>query len=142
MIMLATKAVDPYVPENRWIASLSNGQSIFMDLMPGKPSSWLRLKEYIADNKLSVTQLRLQAYGQLINLISVKDDIEIQGYFFMRKMSRYILIADSPPEIQEMGIGFIKSDKIYITWVREDGIINTEIRSLKLNDIGVILNIK
>ncbi len=131
---LAFKATDPYVCDHRWIASLSNGETVFMNAIPGQPSAWYRLRQYVLANKLAISQLRLQAYGHLVQC-----EPNQQGYWFMQRMSRYILINDSPPEVKEMGIGFLRENKIHITWVREDGIINMEIRDFKPDDLGIIL---
>jgi len=55
--VILSRSVDEFVPFNRWIASLSNGETIFEDRRKMKPT-WERLKEYIEANNLSITQLR------------------------------------------------------------------------------------
>jgi len=58
--IILSKRVDKFVPKNRWIASLSNGETIFEDNRAGLGSAWERLAEYLKQNKLSITKLRLQ----------------------------------------------------------------------------------
>jgi hypothetical protein len=57
------RRVDATVPESRWVASLSNGETIYennrKDLLP----AWERLGEYCRDHDLWVTNLRLQIAG-------------------------------------------------------------------------------
>ncbi len=57
-----SKKVDKWVPKNRWVASLSNGETIFEDMRPIKPT-WERLLVYLDENNLSITGLRAQVLG-------------------------------------------------------------------------------
>src|SRR5688572_11727604 len=130
---LATKASDPYVPENKWIASLSNGETIFQDNTPGIESSWSRLKTYVQTNKLQLTNLRLQAYGRHIQLIPFKaadGSPQLDGYWFSNKISRLFGFSGFDAESKEIGIGYVISGRIMITWVREDGIVTAEQRAV------------
>ena len=74
-IMLSRK-VDRWVPRERWVASLSNGETIHEDLLPNVEPAWKRLGDYCKENKLSVTCLRMLIAGTEIKLPSGKD-----GYF-------------------------------------------------------------
>lgn len=65
---IVTKHLTEFVPRDRWIASLSNGETIFEDNIPGELSSWDRLREYVKQNKLAITNLRLQIAGTEITL--------------------------------------------------------------------------
>jgi hypothetical protein len=58
-IVLSRKA-DEFVPKNRWIASLSNGETIFEDARKGMTPAWERLGNYCRYNKLAITKLRVQ----------------------------------------------------------------------------------
>ena len=62
------KKVDSTVPKNRWVASLSNGETIYDDNKKNAPSAWERLKLYLDKNNLNVTMLRLQINNEIINL--------------------------------------------------------------------------
>lgn len=58
--IVLSRKVDKFVKPNRWIASLSNGETIFEDSREGVGSSWERLAQYVEAEKLSITKLRLQ----------------------------------------------------------------------------------
>lgn len=53
------RKVGPHVPKERWVASLSNGETIHEDETPGLPPAWKRLAKYVEDHDLSITGLRL-----------------------------------------------------------------------------------
>lgn len=53
------RSVNSKVPKERWVASLSNGETIHENHVEGFPSAWERLKAYCEDNNLSITNLRL-----------------------------------------------------------------------------------
>jgi hypothetical protein len=55
-----SKKISDYTPPNRWIASLSNGETIFEDCKPGEEIAWDRLRKYVHENGLSITNLRVQ----------------------------------------------------------------------------------
>jgi hypothetical protein len=57
--MILSKSVDEFVPPDRWIVSLSNGETVFDDTRPIEPT-WVRLAEYVKANNLSITGLRVQ----------------------------------------------------------------------------------
>ncbi len=79
--MSVTKKIDEHVPPNRWIASLSNGETVFEDCKPGLENAWLRLREYVETNNLSITQLRVQ----FNNGSEVKLPSNAQGYLQKKK---------------------------------------------------------
>lgn len=62
------KRVDATVPETRWVASLSNGETIYENNLKDRIPAWERLGQYCKDKELSVTNLRLQIAGQEIKL--------------------------------------------------------------------------
>lgn len=78
-IVLSKKA-DKWVPRNRWIASLSNGETIFEDARPLNPA-WERLERYCDENNLSITGLRAQVDG-----LEVKMPKNQEGYIQKKKM--------------------------------------------------------
>lgn len=75
-----SKSADEFVPENRWIASLSNGETIFEDSRPIEPS-WVRLASYLKDNDLSITGFRVQ----FKNGLEVKMPSGQEGYIQKKK---------------------------------------------------------
>lgn len=62
------KKVDDTVPRDRWIASLSNGETIYENNIKGEAPSWARLTMYVEDNDLSITNLRLEVAGKIVKL--------------------------------------------------------------------------
>ncbi len=60
MSVVLSRRVDEFVPKSRWIASLSNGETIFEDIRDGMEPAWVRLSEYVEENDLSITNLRAQ----------------------------------------------------------------------------------
>jgi len=66
--IVLTRQLTESVPKDRWIASLSNGETIFEDELINEVSSWERLARYVKGNKLAITNLRLQVAGTEISL--------------------------------------------------------------------------
>jgi len=60
MSVVVTKKVDGSVPKSRWIASLSNGETIFEDHKDGLDPAWERLARYVEQEGVSITKLRAQ----------------------------------------------------------------------------------
>jgi len=63
-------AVDDRVPHARWIASLSDGKTVYENRIPDPNLrlSWMRLRNYLKDSKLSLTRLRFQAGNKTTNI--------------------------------------------------------------------------
>lgn len=145
----------PYVDKtNRWIASLSDGSTVFEDRTPKSVSAWNRLTSYLKLHGLKLTNLRLESYGRVIKLVPYKDtegNAQLNGYWQASRIAR--LASDSyNSEALWHGIGYIKYKTIHITWVSQDGVITQEERPLytieededgneyKRYDLGIILN--
>lgn len=155
-MILAFNSRHPYVPsasQGRWIASLSDGSTVFQDRMPGVKSAWRRLHEYVELHKLKVTNLRLEAYGRLVHTIPYLDNEkrpQLNGYWQIERMGSF-LNADHP-NVHWRGIGYVKGHIIYVTWVDDHGGVYMETRPLfraikqedgtehKEIDLGAILN--
>ena len=75
-----SKSADEFVPPNRWIASLSNGETIFEDKRPIE-ATWVRLTQYVKDKGLSITGFRIQ----FANGLEVKMPSGQQGYIQKKK---------------------------------------------------------
>jgi hypothetical protein len=65
-----SKKVGPNVKKERWVASLSNGETIYEDEIKGEIPAWDRLASYCEDNDLSVTNLRLDICNTTVKLPS------------------------------------------------------------------------
>jgi hypothetical protein len=137
---LAFNANCPYVMPDRWIASLSDGTTVFEDRIPGNQSAWNRLKTYLKVTGLHVTRLRLQAYDKLVQLPPLKAENSIRqldGYWQARAVTKF----NTGLEFYEHGIGFIRDKKIFIQWIRSlDGAILEEVRDYDPNkDLAAIM---
>ncbi len=146
---LAFSSKHPHVPNpkkdpqaSRWIVSLSDGTTVFEDVTPRERSSWMRLRDYIEQHKLKVTNLRLEAYGRTVHLIPYKDNEDrpqINGYWQSKQMNS-LLTAQGVVEVQCRGIGILKAKQLWITWVDQSGVTRQEIRDYKRGDKAVIVN--
>lgn len=146
---LAFSSKHPYVPNpkndltaSRWIASLSDGSTVFEDITPHEKSAWMRLRDYVEVHKLKLTNLRLEAYGRSIMLIPYKDDEDrpqVNGYWHSKQMNA-LLHSGGIAEKQARGVGILKNQELWITWVYEDGKTAQEIRDYKPGDKATIIN--
>jgi hypothetical protein len=148
---LAFSSKDPFVPtvdQGRWIASLSNGSTVFEDKTPGIKSAWLRLRDYVNLHGLKVTNLRLEAFGRRVNLVPYRGEsgeAQLNGYFQASRMSKF-LNTTIPPTLWR-GVGWVKGLDIHICWVDHKGEVSMEVRPLYKKkgdmmsiDLGVIIN--
>ena len=132
------------VPSNRWIVNLSNGQVVFEDNRPGHDSAWIRLKKYVKENNLHITNIRLPAYGKNISVVPYRDNNgnpQISGYWHLKR-SNSVLSLNSDvcvPATVDHGIGYILNNQIHIVWLCGDQTVKHEIRNAK-NDLGCIYN--
>jgi hypothetical protein len=121
------------VPLCRFIASLSNGQTVYENHIPGKKTAWMRLKEYVIDNKLNITNIRFQA-GSCI--------------FDIPKSNSYMILY------RECGVpGYIRTFKglgsyteinqtLSIFWFDERGVcVQQELRTVEKNHPALIFSV-
>ena len=146
---LAFSSKHPHVPNpktdpgaSRWIASLSDGSTVFEDATPHERSAWLRLRDYIEIHSLKITNLRLEAYNRNVVLIPYRDDdgnAQVNGYWHSKQLNA-LLHSDGVKEAKCSGIGILKNQEIWITWVHEDGTTRQEVRPYKSGDKATIVN--
>jgi len=146
---LAFNSKHPYVPNpakdhnaSRWIASLSDGTTVFEDVTPGEQSAWLRLKTYIDLHGLKMTNFRLEAYGRSVALVPYKDakgNSQINGYWHSKQLNA-LLHAGGVTEATCKGIGYIKGKHVFVTWVLQDGAIRQEVRDYEPDNKALIVN--
>jgi len=146
---LAFNSKHPHVPKpsqdhtaSRWIASLSDGSTVFEDTTPNERSAWLRLIDYVRAQKLKVTNLRLEAYNRNVVLVPYKDNegrSQVNGYWHSKQLTA-LLHEGGVIQSGCHGIGILKGLEIWITWVHEDGTTRQEIRPYKKGDKAVIVN--
>lgn len=80
--IVLSRQVNEYVPSVRWIASLSNGETIFEDHLPGHEAAWKRLGEYVRENKLAITKVRVQ-----LNELEVDLPAHQNGYIQKKRVA-------------------------------------------------------
>lgn len=146
---LAFSSKYPFVPNptkdsnaSRWIASLSDGTTVFEDITPHCKSAWLRLGEYVAVHKLKITNLRLEAYGHRVMLMPYKDEFgnpQINGYWHSKKIGA-LLNAGPINHVSWSGIGLIKGREIHITWIDYVGNVSYEIKPYTEGNLACIVN--
>jgi len=108
-----------------WMASLSNGATVReMPPTPGEKSSWQKMLDFIAENNLRVTQLRL-VRGPIT--IICDHHKKCNGYCMAYEV---LEIMYSGNQIRMQGIGSVFGDKVFMTWVDGNGKIRQEIREL------------
>jgi hypothetical protein len=139
---LAFNSRSPHVQKgNRWIASLSDGTTVFEDKTPGLESAWSRLNKYVKLHKLDITNLRLEAFGRFVNLLSYRTDdgrVQIDGYWQSSCIGAFF--GAYTDEINWRGIGYVKDAQVNIIWINDRGVITHEVRAFVSNDIAAILN--
>lgn len=122
--------------KTKWIASLSCGLTIFDDdARINNLSCWQRLKRFLKDHNLSISQLRMHYKDKMVDTAS-----KAHGYFFSRRVKAALNIPY--PEVEDWGVGFILNNTAYIQWVSDFG-ISKEIRPLnekQLMSDAIILN--
>jgi len=114
-------ATDQEIPFRGWIASLSNGETVFEAEEPVEGmSAWQYLRKRCADEGLYVTQIRLQLGG--LTFIGISDS---DGYC---QFWDYTRDAFSRKETRARGIGSVVGDKVFCTTVDNYGNIKQSIR--------------
>jgi hypothetical protein len=144
---LAFTSRAPFVPtaeQGRWIASLSDGSTVFEDKTPGLSSAWRRLGKYVETHKLKMTGLRLEAYGRRVTLIPYRGEsgeAQLNGYFQATKVGKFLNVPG--PQLIWRGVGWVKGLDIHICWVDSNGETSIELRPLYRGskmDLAVIIN--
>lgn len=141
---LAFNSRHPYVKkDSRWIASLSDGTTVFEDHTPDcDRSAWRRLQDYVRQHGLKITNLRLEAYGCFVKLLPYKDETgrpQIEGYWQSSRIGA-LFGQNVRSEYNWRGIGFVKDGEVNIVWINHQGSITQEVRELKPDDPAVIMN--
>jgi len=108
-----SKHIDQFIADFKdmntiWVVELDNGESVYQDdERPGisPASAWQRLKQYVADNSLSIVRMKLV-------FRSHEEEIEpADGYFYCKAAA---IIMGNPPMFQFV-TGRLVNDKVEIT---------------------------
>lgn len=126
------EASDQKTPFRGWIASLSNGETVFETESPIEGmSSWQYLRKRCADENLHLTQIRLQLDG--LTFIGISDS---EGYCQFWDYTRDLF---SGKETRTRGIGSVIGDDVYVLTVDIYGNIKQGVRKFKDLDVHCIM---
>lgn len=106
-----------------WIASLSNGETVFEQIgEPGELSAWQSLLKWCRENPVRITQMRLQRGG-----VTAASMPNAEGYFqaYESRTSGRTLQTTTV-----QGIGAVIGDSVYIVWLNEQGHVWQDVRPL------------
>jgi hypothetical protein len=122
---------DEYTFERvRWVVDLSNGERIYQDEnRPGvNPKAWLRLREYVCENHLAITNLFLQFRSNIVTPLPKN----AKGYYFVNAILAALGDGDQRL-IHYFNIGYYDGDVIHITkWQAPELLqVDSEVRSPK-----------
>ena len=118
----------------KWIANLSNGETVpELAPIPGEKSSWQKLLKRVNDDpSISVTGLRLQYDGRIINTLNNK---ECDGYMHANQHRELLpgSYDSSGRRVQRLkGVGSIIKDTVFMTYIDIDTLnIYTEVLPLE-----------
>lgn len=108
-----------------WVASLSNGETVFQEEPahePNQKSSWTKLRMRCEEEGLYITQIQLQLHGMTLVGMQNADGYcafyEYVGSFFKQASAKY------------QGIGSVLGDFVVITMTNESKTVWHEIRPL------------
>lgn len=107
---VVTKDICEFVPENRWIARLSNGELVYEDTIPNLPPAWERLANYVKENNLKIVELSGLVAGCEIILPSNQE-----GYVQYKKVQ-----TTGTWSCQSLCIGFVQGNRSKIYMIGAD----------------------
>lgn len=110
-------------PHRGWIASLSNGETVFeTSSSKGELSPWQSLLQRCQNGTVKINQLRLQRGG-----ITVTGVPGANGYFQAYELK---ISNNAKRQVLYQGIGSVAKDHVFITWVNDQGDVFQDVRSL------------
>ena len=96
-----------------WIASMSNGETIFeTEEIPGESSPWRKVIERCEEEDIWITQIQLQIRGTA--WVGIRD---ADGYCFFRDYEKTGIFSGKVKEKHWAGIGSVVGDMVYCTVV-------------------------
>jgi len=108
-----------------WSASLSNGETAFEGTpQPNQPTPWKQLLSMCKERGIEITRLRL--FRGKVRVMSMPPKM-CQGYFQAYEQAKSIFTGNTS---MKQGIGSVVDDKVYITWVDDDGNVWQDVRPL------------
>ena len=126
----------------KWIATLSNGERVYQDdNRPGEEETvaWLRLKKYVNDNELSITNIHIQFFSHIEEAVPSNS----LGYYFIRSVDAFAFAGDTNNTRHYYIFGSLKEDdRVEIRkWLVPEIIpVSTEMRNVEKDDRCLIIN--
>ncbi len=113
MSVFVAKSVHETTPQIRWMASLSNGETVYEDDRKDlEEPAWERLKEYVKEENVSITNLRLQRGADIIQVPANQP-----GYVCGKRIQA--VAPPSPLTFHWKCVGWLDDDNVcHITWAR------------------------
>ncbi len=119
-------------PPIRFVASLSDGRTVFHDNRQGQRHAWARLAAWLKDNPdISITMLRLQGP----NGVDIKMPANQKGYFFGQKQVAVMLGQQQ----NYIGVGYYDGQKVNIAWHRQPKFDHSLAEERTAGDAGFFL---
>ncbi len=126
------------LPDLRWVAKLSNGQTVWQDDRDGG-NSWRDLKKYVEDNRLSVVALQVEFRSHIVECPS-----GFFAYYFNKgarasfnSMKECFIVGYGTKS--EIDVGVIP---VYFYYTPELEVASTDVRDITLeaNSRNLIIN--
>lgn len=117
-----------------WTATLSNGDIAWeTEPEPGERTPWQKLLDRLEKENLKITSLRVQRGKTTLHALPHK---ECDGYF---QAYEVFMSSQTKLEYKRQGCGSIVGDKIFITWIDENGNVWGDVRNFTENKIHTTL---
>jgi hypothetical protein len=111
-----------------WIASLSNGETVFQAPdEPGEHSAWQSLLRRLKAEGLRITQMRLQHGGQTVMANRRMGSAQAEGFVHAYELRKAVF---SGKEELYQGVGSVFGEEVLMIWMNGDGLSWLEIKPL------------
>lgn len=117
--------VNENTPKIRFLASLSDGRTVIEDHIPDQRSAWIRLKEFLKNNKdIKITCLRLQFpnFHKPQEVKEITMPANQKGYCFGKKKQ---VVFPFGGHMEFTCIGYFDGEKAYIQWFNNQNYAET-----------------
>jgi hypothetical protein len=112
------------VKHQGWIASLSNGETIFQSPnVPGERTAWGKIQDRCEEEEIYITQIQLQLYGNTLVGMANAD-----GYTAFYEQAQSWSVRDKVATYQ--GIGSVIGDWVVVMFLNDSGHIWQDLRLL------------
>lgn len=106
-----------------WIASLSNGETVFQNDVEGEISSWQQLRTRCEEQNLYITMIRVQQGGTTLVGLPNAD-----GYLQCYEHTRSVYTGKYT---DRQGIGSVVGEFVVLCWIDKSNNVHQDIQMLK-----------